>query len=438
LRLRFSEKQNQARKALQSPARFVCLFGGARSGKTFLIIRAIIIRALRAPGSRHLIARFRQNAVWTSIAGDANATLFVVAERCFDGMLLVQHRQDGYFELPGGSTIWLGGLDDKERVDKILGREYSSVYLNEASEIPYSSVLIALTRLAEVRPEIRQRAYIDLNPVGKSHWTNRMFLEHRDPISMQPHADPRLYESARLNPIDNIHNLTPEFIAYLNSLPEKQRKRFLEGEYVDEVEGALWAYENIELNRRTRADIANTQFKRLVVGVDPSGAANKDDKHSDEIGIVVAGLGFDEHAYVLADRTARCGPVEWARIAVNAYQEFRADRIVAEDNFGGEMVAQTIREVDRAVPVRRVHASRGKAVRAEPVSARYALGEVHHVGRFPELEDQLCAFSPAGYQGPNSPDRADALVWALTELMGDMVLSFHVPIVASRPIQVPG
>lgn len=453
--LYFSPGQLAANHVLTADSRHSCLFGGARSGKTFLIIRTVILRAIKAPGSRHLIARLRTNAVWTAIAGDSNATLFVVASRCFDGLEFKPHRQDGYFELQNGSTIWLGGLDDQERVDKILGREYSSIYLNEASEIPYSSVLVALTRLAEKMPgfiypdddgyadadpwlKYRQRAFIDLNPVGKSHWTNRMFVEHRDPISMQPQEHPGNYLSSRLNPIDNIHNLTQEFMTYLASMPEKQRKRFLEGEYVDEVEGALWTYENIERNRRTQADIAGKHFKRVVVGVDPSGAANKEDKRSDYIGIVVAALAFDNQIFVLADRTARCGPAEWARIAVNAYHEFAADRIVAEDNFGGAMVVQTIREVERGVPVQRVHASRGKAVRAEPVSARYELNDVHHVGRFPELEDQLCAFSAAGYQGHDSPDRADALVWALTELMGGMVLSFHVPVVASQPRNLPG
>jgi hypothetical protein len=416
--LRFSEKQIAAIRTLASDARLICLFGGARSGKSVLIVRAIILRALKAPGSRHLIARLHSNAAWTSIAGDANATLFTVATEGFEGLTLTPHRQDGYFALPNGSTIWIGGLDDKERVDKILGREYISIYLNEASEIPYSSVLVALTRLAEVRPGIRQRAFIDLNPVGKSHWTHRMFIEHRDPISLRPFvSDLNLYASARLNPKDNIHNLDPAFIAYLNDLPEKQRKRFLEGEYVDEVEGALWSYEALEKGRRTQADIPEEQRESIVVAVDPSGAKNRDDFGADEIGIVVAARGRDGHGYVLADRSLRASPAEWGREAVKAYHEFRADCIVAEGNFGGEMVRSTIQGSDRNVPVRIVTASRGKTVRAEPVSARYEQGDVHHVGRFPVLEDQLCAFSSTGYIGEKSPDHADAAIWAISHLM---------------------
>jgi hypothetical protein len=182
--LYFSPAQIYAfNEILGGPARYACLFGGARSGKTFLIVRAIILGALKAPGSRHAILRFRLNAVWTAIAVDVNSTIYVVAKKCFNDLQLIPHRQEAYFELPNGSTIWLGGLDDKERGDKILGREYSTISLNEASEIPYQSVLTALTRLAEARHEIRQWAFVDLNPVGKGHWTNRLFREGIDPVS---------------------------------------------------------------------------------------------------------------------------------------------------------------------------------------------------------------------------------------------------------------
>jgi phage terminase large subunit len=202
--LYFSPAQIYAfNELLAGPARYACLFGGARSGKTFLIVLAIILRALKAPGSRHAMLRFRLNAVWTAIAGDVNSTIYVVAKKCFNGLQLIPHRQEAYFELPNGSTIWLGGLDDKERVDKILGREYSTMYLNEASEIPYQSVLTALTRLAEVRPEIKQRAFVDLNPVGKGHWTNRLFREGVDPVTRLPLAKARNYLCSQLNPKDN-------------------------------------------------------------------------------------------------------------------------------------------------------------------------------------------------------------------------------------------
>jgi phage terminase large subunit-like protein len=137
----------------------------------------------------------------------------------------------------------------------------------------------------------------------------------------------------------------------------------------------------------------------------------------DDIGIVVAGKGIDGRGYVLADRTCKLSPDGWGRRAVEAYREFGADRIIAERNFGGAMVEHVIRTVDRKVSYREVTASRGKVARAEPVAALYEQRKVIHVGSFPELEDQMLMIAPDGYVGEGSPDRADALVWALTELM---------------------
>ncbi len=411
----FSPGQEAARRLLEGPQRYTCLAGGTRSGKTFLIVRAIITRALKAEGSRHAILRFRANAARASIALDS---LPQVARQCFPGASLRERRQDGYFELANGSRIWVGGLDDKDRVEKILGLEYSTVFLNEASQIPYSSALIAFTRLAQSAPRIGQRAFVDLNPVGKTHWTNQLFGEKRDPISRQLLKDPENYRRAFLNPPDNEANLSPEFLASLASLPEKQRKRFLEGVYVDEVDGALWTYAMIDENRCAAEDIAVNKRAAVVVAVDPSGAAGRDDLGSDEIGIIVAARGVDGDAYILDDLSCREAPAVWGRRAVVAFHQCQADCIVAESNFGGEMVRATIQAADRNVPVRLVAASRGKAVRAEPISVRYAQGQVHHAGRFAKLEDQLCAFSSAGYIGSGSPDHADAAIWALTHLFG--------------------
>ncbi|VFU10244.1 phage terminase large subunit [Methylocella tundrae] len=409
----FSPGQDAARRMLEGPQRYACLAGGTRSGKTFLIIRAIVRRALQAEGTRHAILRFHANAARASIALDS---LPQVMRRCFPGTPLKERRQDGYFEFDNGSRIWIGGLDDKDRVEKILGLEYSTVFLNEASQIPYSSALIAFTRLAQVAPNIPQRAFVDLNPVGKTHWTNQLFGEKRDPVSMKHLNDPENYCRTFLNPPDNSANLSTEFLTSLSNLPEKQRKRFYEGIYVDEVDGALWTYGLIDANRRPEDTIPADKRAAVVVAVDPSGAAGRDDLGSDEIGIIVAARGFDGDGYILDDLSCREAPIVWGRRAVIAFHKYRADCIVAESNFGGEMVRATIQAADRNVPVRLVTASRGKAVRAEPISVRYAQGQVHHVGRFGKLEDQLCAFSSAGYSGSGSPDHADAAIWALTHL----------------------
>ena len=138
-------------------------------------------------------------------------------------------------------------------------------------------------------------------------------------------------------------------------------------------------------------------------------------ENANETGIIVAGKGRDGHAYVIEDLSCRLSPDGWARRAVSGYHRHRADRIVAEVNNGGDLVERVIRTVDPSVPYRAVRASRGKAVRAEPVAALYEQGRVHHVGLFADLEDQMCAFTPDQYAG--SPDRVDALVWCLTELM---------------------
>jgi hypothetical protein len=411
----FSAGQEAARRLLAGPQRYTCLAGGTRSGKTFLIVRTIVERALKAEGSRHAILRFHANAARASIALD---TLPRVMQLCFPDAILKEHRQDAYFALPNGSRILVGGLDDKDRVEKILGLEYTSIFLNEASQIPYSSALIAFTRLAQMSPPIDQKAFVDLNPVGKSHWTHVLFRDKRDPVSMQLVKNAESYQLAFLNPCDNAANLSGDFLRSLENLPEKQRKRFYEGVYVDEVDGALWSYDVIDKARCLPADIPDDRRAAVVVGLDPSGAAGRDDLGADEIGIIVAARGTDGDCYILSDRSCREAPAGWGRRAVIAFHEFRADCIVAESNFGGEMVRATIEAADRDVPVRLVTASRGKAVRAEPISVRYAKGRVHHAGRFAKLEDQLCAFSATGYTGAGSPDHADAAIWALTYLFG--------------------
>ena len=416
--VRFSAGQEQARLLLEGPQRYSCLAGGTRSGKTFLIVQAILLRALAAPESRHAILRFHANAARASIALD---TLPNVMQLCFPRIKLKEHRQDGFFELPNKSRIWVGGLDDKERVEKILGLEYVSIFLNEASQIPYASALIAFTRLAQSVSGLMQRAYVDLNPTGAAHWTNLLFGEKRDPVSMQMLADPENYARAFLNPPDNAQNLSEQFLASLANLPERQRKRFFEGVYVDELDGALWSYEVIEANRCEPQDIAEEKRVSVVVALDPSGAAGHDDLSADEIGIVVAARGTDGDCYILADLSCREAPAVWGRRAATAFHDYRADCIVAESNFGGEMVRATIQAADPNVPVRLVTASRGKAVRAEPISVRYAQRQVHHAGRFGRLEEQLCAFTTAGFSGHGSPDHADAAIWALTYLfdLGD-------------------
>lgn len=207
---------------------------------------------------------------------------------------------------------------------------------------------------------------------------------------------------------DNAKNLAPSALAELRLRYENTRlgRQELYGEVLEEVEGALWTRDIIESSRVTKCP----PLVRIVVGVDPAVTSGES---SDETGIVVAGITADGHYYVLDDKTLRATPDAWARAAVNAYHEHKADRIVAETNNGGDMVTLLMRQVDSTVSVKKVTATRGKQLRAEPISSLYEQGRVHHVGYFAELEMQMCEWTP---QSNESPDRLDALVWAITEL----------------------
>jgi len=220
-------------------------------------------------------------------------------------------------------------------------------------------------------------------------------------------ADPKCVVS-RGHTLDNRANLAPSFLEFITKRYEGTRlgRQELSGEILDDNPNALWARDDIESTRVMKAP----ELIRIVVGIDPAVTSNEG---SDETGIIVAGLGRDNHGYILDDVTVKASPEKWARAAATAYYTHKADRIIGEVNNGGDMVEFTIHTVDRNVPFKAVHASRGKVIRAEPISALYEQKKVHHVGTFPELEDQLCEWVPGG----KSPDRLDALVWALTELM---------------------
>jgi phage terminase large subunit-like protein len=213
--------------------------------------------------------------------------------------------------------------------------------------------------------------------------------------------------------VDNEMNLPRDYVAGVKAAYEGTRwgRQELDGELIEDAAGALWQRDLLERQRVATAP----GLKRIVIGVDPPVS-----DHGDACGIIAAGLGSDGKAYVLADHSVSgASPEQWARAVAGAVEAWNADRVIAEDNQGGNMVESTLRAADLAMPVKRVHASRGKSARAEPVAALYEAGRAFHVGAFPELEDQMCGLiSGGGYEGPGrSPDRADALVWAMTELM---------------------
>jgi phage terminase large subunit-like protein len=230
------------------------------------------------------------------------------------------------------------------------------------------------------------------------------------PIIKKLLKDPQTVD-VRFSTYANRANLSDVFLSRILSKYEGTRlgRQELHGEILDDNPDALWSRSLIEELRVTETP----DLIRVVVGVDPQAANNED---SAETGIVVAAVARSKgklHGYILDDATIKGSPAEWGSAAVAAYHKFRADRIVGEVNNGGDMVGHTIGTVNPNISFRSVHATRGKLLRAEPVSALYEQGRVHHVGYFAELEDQLCEWVP----GDKSPDRLDALVWAITELM---------------------
>jgi len=220
-------------------------------------------------------------------------------------------------------------------------------------------------------------------------------------------ADP-LTHVTKGSTFENSDNLAPAFLNAILTKYEGTRlgRQEIDAEILDDVPGAMWTRQMIEDTRRSD----HPDMQRIVIAIDP---AITHTEESDETGIIVAGLGENDHGYTLEDCTVKASPDAWARAAVNAYHRHNADRIVYESNQGGDMVAHTIRMVDHNVPLTAVRATKGKHTRAEPVAALYEQGRIHHVGMFAELEDQLCTWVP----GEDSPDRLDALVWAFSNLM---------------------
>jgi hypothetical protein len=446
-RFKLTDKQQRQLAIQGSDAAHIMSYGGSRSGKTFGNVRTLLVRAI-AKESRHAIMRYRFNAVRSSIIAD---TFPKVMSLCFPeiaakgrlnqtewfyALPTAEAANQGPTALKAWSEVWFGGLDGGDRTEKILGMEFATVFLNECSQIPWASRNLLITRLAQ-RTGLRLKAYYDCNPPGMGHWTYRLFIEKRDPDRRQGVPDPLNYASIIMNPMDNLANVAPEYLAMLDALPAAQRNRFLLGLFANASESQLWSVELLDQQRILDSDKVPAMV-RIVIAVDPSGASGEEDVRSDEIGLVVAGLGIDGRGYVLEDLSGRMSPEEWGRAAVAAYDRWDADAVVAEVNFGGDMVAAVVRaaaaDKDRlitlkemnaglrplTVPVTKVTASRSKVVRAEPISTLFEQQKVSLVGHFPEIEDQLVAFTTAGYTGSKSPDRADAMIWALSALFSAM------------------
>lgn len=418
-------REVQARDLMGGEATHILLYGGSRSGKTFSILRAIASRAVQAPGSRHAVLRFRLNHLKASILEDTWPKMLSL---CFPEQAVVMNKADFYCEFPNGSQVWFGGLDDKQRTEKILGQEYVSIFLNECSQIPWDSRNIALTRLAQAvdrdveglpKEPLPSRMYYDCNPPSKAHWAYRCFIEQRDPENRTRQMPAGEYVAMQINPRDNLENLPAGYMATLEQLPKRLQIRFSAGEFADANPNALFTETDLERWRVMDGELPDMQ--RVVVAVDPSGSGDEDNADNDEIGIVVCGLGTDGVGYVLEDLTLRAGPAKWGKVATSAYDRHAADKVVGEVNYGGAMVEHVIQTARPHTPYQSVTASRGKVVRAEPISALMEKGDVRLVGDFADMEHELAGFASTGYVGDSSPNRADAMIWGMSALFPGIV-----------------
>ena len=270
--MKLTPKQTQANTLLAGDATHCMLFGGSRSGKTFVLTRAVCVRAIKAPKSRHAIVRFRFNAIKASIVMD---TFPKVMALCFPGVKYALNKTDWFATLENGSEIWFAGLDDKERTEKILGMEFATIYANECSQIPYGSVETAITRLAQKADQqaiddlpakpLKPRVYYDCNPPSKAHWAYKIFKEKRNPDTKEALSKPDNYASMQINPTDNTENLADGYLDTLKAMSARARKRFLDGEFADATPNQLFPEEHIDRWRVT--DGVLPDMVRVVVEI---------------------------------------------------------------------------------------------------------------------------------------------------------------------------
>jgi PBSX family phage terminase large subunit len=273
--------------------------------------------------------------------------------------------------------------------------------LDEAEELTDESIFNTID-LSIRHKTLPNRVIMVMNPSNRQHFIYHRWFEKGE------QAD-TLYIHTTYS--DNIMNLSESFLDQAARTKKANPERYahiFQGTWVDSVEGLLWTRALID---RLRIHTKPETLKRIVVAIDPATTANK---NSDETGIVVAGIDAIGNGYVLEDVSGKWTPAEWGLISVQKAKAWNADCIVAETNQGGDMVQSVIRNIDSRIRYKGVHATKGKYTRAEPIFNLYELGKVYHVGQHPLLELQMCTFNPN--QG-SSPDRVDALVWALTELM---------------------
>jgi predicted phage terminase large subunit-like protein len=368
-------------------------FGKTRLGAEWLASKAILNDGIRCA----IVARTFQDVRQVCVEGVSGILAILKEYDAIDNW----NKSNGVIELKNGSIIQTFSADSP---DSLRGPQFHYAWTDELAAWQYEDTWNQLQfglRLGE-----HPQTVITTTP--RPTKLVKALIKRDTTIVV------------RGSTFDNADNLSKTALMELQAKYGGTRlgQQELYGQILDDNPGALWRRGTIDSARIEQADVPT--FSRVVVGVDPAVTNNED---SDNTGIVVAGMTADGQYYVLDDVTLKASPQEWATEAVRVYEKYKADRIVAEVNNGGDLVIHLLQQVKPSVSTKKVTATRGKQVRAEPIAALYEQGRVHHVGYFTELEDEMCEYEPG--VSKSSPDRMDALVWALTELSeGSSTINF--------------
>ncbi len=364
--VKFTDKQKSALALLSSSCRYTLLRGGGRSGKTFIYIYGILTRALKAPNTNHLIARkhfqHAKQSLWFG-------TWEAVVKICYPELVgHIKDNKDLWFkELPNGSRIWFNGLDDGERIDKILGNEYSTMFLNEVSEIKYDTVSTVMSRLAE-KGGLVNKLWVDCNPTTTSHWTYQLFFKQKQPDTGKELGNGDDYQTMQMNPVDNLENIDANYIKDLENAPEYKRRRFLEGEYVDDLEIAVFLEKYFKYYTKLPAEPVDA----TIVSWD---TAFKKDTHNDYSYCTTWKMIGDK--YFLHDifRKKMDYPTLKSTVIEHA-GDFRPDVVLIEDAASGQSLIQDLRN-STDLPIQAISPMRqDKITRAMYAAEIFAKGRV--------------------------------------------------------------
>jgi phage terminase large subunit-like protein len=371
------------------------VLGGRGSGKTRL--GAEWVNALVRGLGPFTTERYRQFALVGETLGDVREVMIDGPS----GIMAASHFDPPRYESSRRRLLWRNGAVahafSSEDPDSLRGPQFAAAWCDEAGKWKNAEACYDMLRFG-LRLGPQPRLLVTSTP-RPSSLIRRLLAEPGMTVTRMPTDE-------------NAGNLADGFVAAIRARYAGTRlgRQELDGELIEDRADALWTRAGLE-----GMTTGHGPLTRIVVAVDPPATSRRT---SDACGMIVAGMDDAGRAVVLCDGTmAAAKPQEWAGRAVALYRRHEADCIVAEVNQGGEMVAAVLRTIDAAVPVREVRARRGKWLRAEPVAALYSQGRVVHAGRFPDLEDEMCDFGPDGLSDGRSPDRVDALVWAITELL---------------------